>query len=259
MFGEERKSQILTDLIKRKSVSVKPLARRFGVAEETIRRDLNALEAQGVAIRTHGGAIISPQYQSQPEPDFGIREKINAAGKQAIGKLAATLVDDGDTLFIDGSSTCVHMAPHLVEKKHLTIVTNSVRLLLDLAPCEGFNLISTGGILRRHSLDFGGESAERSVLACSAGKAFVSSTGFDPKVGATSSMNHHATMQRLMMQRAKRPIYLCDHTKFGKVGYSLVSQIKDIDTMITDQLPPKEWVDILKENNVDLKVVQTDA
>ena len=153
MFNVERKNTIATWLLERGRVNVAALAEALGVTKETIRRDLNELEKEGVAQRTHGGAVLAKGHEdSFGDLRYGLRQRFNVPGKKAIGRAAAELVHPGDTIFLDASSTCMYMGEALCGKTGVTIITNSAYLVSQLGEEEGLTVISTGGQVRRESL-----------------------------------------------------------------------------------------------------------
>ena len=141
MFGIERRNRILSLLNEKKSIIVQDIASIFNVTEETIRRDLKELEKHDFLIRTHGGAILPDDIKA--EAPLEIREGININGKNNIGKAAARLIDDGDTIMLDASTSALYVAKHLKTKKGLTVITNAERIIIELAACDDITLIST--------------------------------------------------------------------------------------------------------------------
>jgi DeoR/GlpR family transcriptional regulator of sugar metabolism len=239
VFGIERRNHLLALLQEKKSITVQEAAARFQVTEETIRRDFRTMEAQDLLIRTHGGAILADDINT--EPSLEIRESINIKGKDAMGRQAASLVQDGNTLFLDASTSSLYVAKHLKEKKELTVITNAERIILELAKCDDITLISTGGFVRKKSLSCVGRAAENAILSYHADKVFFSSKGFSLQLGAIDSNEQEATIKKLMMQHSSEAIFLCDHTKFNKVGYIVTAQLSDISRLISDTPLPEDW------------------
>ena len=242
MFNVERKNTIATWLLERGRVNVAALAEALGVTKETIRRDLNELEKEGVAQRTHGGAVLAKGHEdSFGDLRYGLRQRFNVPGKKAIGRAAAELVHPGDTIFLDASSTCMYMGEALCGKTGVTIITNSAYLVSQLGEEEGLTVISTGGQVRRESLTLVGSLAQQSCLAYRANKAFISPKGFRPEAGAVNGNEQETAMQRCMIERAEQMILLCDHTKFTRRGHLTLAALPEIKTMITDTPLPRAW------------------
>lgn len=250
MFGVERRSLIMTILNEKRSASVNEIAAQFGVVEETIRRDLKELEAQGLLIRTHGGAVLSED--SSLEAPLEIREGINIAGKDSIALQAAALISDGDTIILDASTSSLFVAKHIKDKKGLTVITNAVKVILELAGCDNITVVSMGGVLRRSSLSCVGRAAENLLDNYHAGKLFFSCKGFSINRGLTDSNEQESDLRRKMIESSDKSIFLCDHTKFDMVGYVATAKLEDIDLMITDSDLPPEWASKMRESGVEV-------
>lgn len=150
MLAAERRSLILEKVHENKKVIVNELSREFKVSEETIRRDLEKLADDGHVIKSYGGAVINEK--SSIEIPFNIRWKANPRGKQKIAELICREIEDGDHIFLDASTTAVFIAKNIKQKKHLTIITNSIENLLELSDVSGWDIISTGGFLKAGSI-----------------------------------------------------------------------------------------------------------
>ena len=173
MLALERRNLILEKLQEEKRVVVSELSQLYNVSEETIRRDLDKLEKEGLATKSYGGAVINEDVGI--DLPFNIRKNQNVQGKQKMAEIAASMVNDGDHIFLDASTTAVFVAKALKEKERLTVVTNSMEILLELSDVSGWNIISTGGVMKEGYLAFlriGGDAladtvpdAVRAVLA----------------------------------------------------------------------------------------------
>ena len=236
--AKDRIHAITTQLVQERSVAVNALAQQFHTSRETIRRDLNELEQQGIAIRTHGGAVLADHVGGQFY--FRSRIEVNSPQKMKIGKFAARMVNDGDTIFLDASTTCLYLAKQLVDK-HVTVITNSVQILFELINFEHITLISTGGVIRPKEMDFHGAGAEANISNFYAQKVFFSTTGFDIDYGATSSFEVIARIQRIMIQNAANVVFLCDQSKFGKICYNRVADSEELNYIVTDGKLPDGW------------------
>lgn len=243
MFGVERRSKIMSVLYDKRSILVQEAAASFGVTEETVRRDLKALESQGLLSRTYGGAVLADD--TRIEAPLEIREGINIAGKDSIGRYAAGMVNDGDTILLDASTSSLYVAKHIKYKKNLTVITNAERIILELSNCDDMTLISTGGILRKKSLSYVGRAAENAISNYYANKLFFSCKGFSPKRELTDSNEQESEIRKTMIRCSNQVIFLCDHTKFDKVGYVNTAKLSDISTIITDAPLPDTWTEFL--------------
>jgi DeoR/GlpR family transcriptional regulator of sugar metabolism len=245
LFGVERRSRIMTLLNEKRSLLVPDLANMFNVTEETIRRDFKELEKKGVLIRTHGGAVLPDDVKF--EAPLEMREGINAEGKITIGKRAAEMVDDNDTIFLDASTAALYMARNIKNKKGLTVITNAERILMELSDVPDITLISTGGILRKNSLSCVGRYTENTIKNYFGNKLFFSCKGFSPKRGLTDSNEQESEVRKTMMKSVEKVIFLCDHTKFDKTGIVQTASIDDIDYLITDADLPVKWEDEVED------------
>lgn len=239
MFGVERQSRIMSILNEKKKVFVPETAGLFDVTEETIRRDLKKLEKQGLVVRTHGGAVLPDDINI--ETPLKVREGINISGKRAIGRLAADLIQSGDTIILDASTSSLHVAKHIKDKKNITVITNAERVIMELADCPDITLISTGGIIRSKSLSCVGRMAENAIGSFRADKVFLSSKGFSPMHGLTDSNEQESEIRKVMLKCSEMVVFLCDHTKFDKIGFAKTAVLGDIDVLITDIPLPEEW------------------
>lgn len=254
MFGVERRSKIMSLLYDKKSIMVQETAELFQVTEETIRRDLKALEIQGLLTRTHGGAVLADDLKS--EAPLEIREGINTGGKNSIGKRAATMIDDGDTIMLDASTSSLYVAKNIKDKKGLTVITNAERIIFELASTPGITLISTGGILRHNSLSYVGRAAENTISHYYANKLFFSCKGFSPKRGLTDSNEQESEIRKTMIKCSEKVIFLCDHTKYDKVGYVTTAKLDDVDVLITDSPFPDDWSEYFEESPVQVELTE---
>lgn len=247
MLGVERRNKILAMINEKKSITVQETAAVFNVTEETIRRDFKQLEKKGLLVRIHGGAVISDE--SKTEPSLEMREGINIPGKDAIGKKAAELIEDYDTIILDASTSALYVAKNIKNKKGLTVITNAERIIFELSSCEDIKLISSGGVLRNKSLSYVGKMAETVIKNYYANKLFFSCRGFLPKIGLTDSSEQESEIRRTMMECSDKVIFLCDHTKFNRVGYVNTAKLDDLDYIITDQDFPSEWDEYFEEES----------
>jgi len=155
LFLQERLDQIATLVREQGRVSVAELSERFGVTPVTVRNDLTTLEQQGLLVRTHGGAMVDPT--TGLEPAFALRQKLHAAEKERIGRAAAELVRDGDTIAFDASTTAWQVARHVKDRRELTVVTNGLYIALEFLHLPGVTVVMPGGTLRGASASLVGE------------------------------------------------------------------------------------------------------
>lgn len=250
MLAAERRNQILEILRREERVLVGPLAEQFDVSEETIRRDLANLEQLGLAAKCYGGATLT---ESRTAPPFKVRKKLNVEEKKTVAALVARMVNDGDFLMLDDSSTSYFILRALHGKKGLTIVTNSVETILELSgQHENWKVISTGGNLDQDVFAFFGRQAEETIRSFHVDKAIISCTGLDLDGQFTEAGIENANIKQAMMASAKETILAMDRHKFGRTAFLSVGHIQSVSAVVTDADPGREWREYLQEHGVKL-------
>lgn len=244
----------MTLLNELKSLSVQEMAVNLCVAEETIRRDLKELESLGLLIRTHGGAVLADD--SKTEVSLAHREGINVFGKDIIGKEAAAMVKDGDTIILDASTSALSVAKHLKDKQGLTVITNAEKVVFELAGQDEITVISTGGTLRHQSLSYVGRAAVEALSKYYANRVFFSCKGLTRNRGLTDSNEQEAEIRRTMIQNSEQVVFLCDYTKFGKVGYVNTVGLEAVDMILLDRPLPEEWQAEIAAKGIRAKVAE---
>jgi len=247
MLAIERRSQILSTIEAEKSVLVVELAKKYDVTEETIRRDLEKLEKEGFVKKTYGGAVLTENLSA--ELPYRIREKTNEAQKLIVAQKVFDLVEVGENIMLDASSTCVFIARKLKEKGKLTIITNSVEILLECADCENLNLIATGGTLRGSSLSLVGQAAVRSIGKFTADKAVISCKGLDFDKGIMESDISEAEIKKAMAENSKQLILAVDNSKFNRLSFVKSLAWQQVNTITADSAP-NEWSQFFKKNQI---------
>lgn len=252
MLAIERKSEILATLQKEKSVLVSELSQKYKVTEETIRRDLDKLEKEGYVKKTYGGAVL--RQKTNEEIPFKVREKTNISQKRRIAQTVASMVENGDSLMLDSSSTSLMVARNLKQAKDLTVITNSVEVLIELSRNKNVKVISTGGLLRESALSLGGSDAKRLLRKFNVDKAILSCKGIHMENGITESNEGEAEMKMTMRENAKETIWAIDGSKFDKVSFVNFNELREGDKIVTEQMPSEEWVRYLRDKKVRLYV-----
>lgn len=248
----QRREAILQLLTRQGTVQVTDLVQEFEVSAVTIRSDLSALEAQGLASRSHGGATLT----RTPPPEQSIRQKdaINHQQKERIGALAATLVEEGDNIIIDSGSTTISLARQLRAASGVTVMTNGLNIAWELADAPGVELILTGGLLRKQSLSIQGSQAEATLQAYNFDKLFLGVDGCDLQFGVTTHHEAEASLNHKMVERAKKIIVLTDASKFGRVSLHRIVQLDRVHTIITDASISPEYREGLQRLGIELLI-----
>lgn len=250
MLAIERRREILERLRLNGKVIVAELAKDFAVTEETIRRDLERLEQDGLASKTYGGAVA--KQTSALDLPYTIRESVNVAQKQKIAETVSHLIQDGERLMLDSSSTALYLLRKLKDKKDLTIITNSVKILIELADRSDWMVLSTGGGLKYGALSLNGSSAEKMIHSYHVDTAVCSCKGLDLELGVTDSNEQDRLIKQAMFASAERKILALDSEKFDKKSFVKVCGFEGLDWIVTDKAPSDVWIRFCSERGVHL-------
>ena len=255
-----RKADLAAYVAEIGQVTVANLAERFDVSPDTIRRDLDALDADGVLIRTHGGAI-SPHAIPRPDTGMDVRLRLQTLAKDQIGALAAELVEDGAALMINAGTTTLALARHLSEKRDLTIATNSLRIPTEINPLAFRDLYVFGGVVRLTAQATVGPVAFPSTpgadrdIRCDLALIAVGAVSADP--GYSTSNLGEAAMMSAMMDRSTRVAVLADSTKFGRRLFAQIATLGRADYLVTDAAPPHDLAEAFRDAGVEVLVAAT--
>jgi DeoR/GlpR family transcriptional regulator of sugar metabolism len=218
------------------SVTVAELGRRLGVAEMTIRRDLEILETAGVLQRFHGGArLVAP---SAFEPPMSVRERTNAAGKRAIATRVAAMVEDGETVIIDGGSTGIALAQALLARS-VTVCPLSLRVAWELTTSVTVDLLIPPGSVRRGELSLGGAETVEFLSRHHFDRYLLTASAFSVEAGFTEWNLGDAAVKRASIQAARRIVAAVDGTKFGRSAFVEICPVARPDVLVLDQLDPE--------------------
>lgn len=248
MLAIERRNKIFEKLQAERRVVVSELSQKYGVSEETIRRDLEKLENDGLAIKSYGGAVLNEN--ANLDLPFNVRKNRNVIGKQKIAELVCSLVKDGSTIMLDASSTDVYIARALKDKNNLTLITNSIEILVEFFDVPNVNVLSTGGTMRMGTLALVGHQTDKMLKSYHVEKTIISVKGLDLEVGLTDSDELHATNKGTMLKAAKEKILAVDSSKFGRKAFISVANLEDITTVITDEKPSEEWLQAFEDAGI---------
>ncbi len=231
MIAAERQRRIVQHVIRKGSAKVLELSAMLNVTQETIRRDLEKLEADNKLQRSHGGAIaIEPRFHVTP---FGEREVQYVEEKTLIAQRAMRLIVEGDTLLLDSGTTIAQLA-RILPDMPMTILTNSYHVILELAGKKAITVVAIGGMLDRPSMSYLGPSAEQILGNYFVDKAFFSCKGIDIHRGITEGNEHLSAFKRKMMEHSRMHYLLADHSKFNTKSLAVFAKVQDFDEIITD-------------------------
>ena len=252
-FTVSRRKKIIDRITETGEVLVTELSKEFEVSEVTIRNDLEYLETKKLLIRARGGAIHSEPYVGV---DQRVTEKtrIHIQEKIAIGKMAASLIKDGETIIIDSGSTTAEMVKNLGGVKHLNVITNALNIANSLLTFPNINIIIPGGYLRQNSLCLIGPLAEKNLRSFFVDKVFLSADGFDTKRGIFTPNIDEAHLNGIMIEIAKEVILVTDSSKFKRKSLAFICTIDKIKTVITDNGIPDDDKKRLEDAGIEVLI-----
>lgn len=259
MLAAERRNRILKLLTRKGSVTVTELSKLFGVVPITIRRDLEILEQEGKLVRTHGGAVVSSEpFLLKPLTD---KEILNHEIKARIGQVAATLVSDGETLFLDGGSTCIEVARALRadQNKRVTVVTNGLKVAMELSPCLHVTTILVGGVCAHHNYEAMGFETIEAFKRLRAHKYFMGIDAIIPGYGISDGDPHQVPLKLARIASAQEVIGVCDKSKLGRIAVAQVGPISLLSRLVMDGPVPESFKQHLAKEQVTLIEVDCES
>jgi DeoR family transcriptional regulator, fructose operon transcriptional repressor len=251
MPAQARRMQII-DLLGKSGtgvVSVTVLARQLGVSEMTIRRDLDWLEQRSVLTRVHGGAI---NYQKDEEKPFEGRLLQSNPQKTAIGLAAVQLIHDGERIILDAGTTAQQIAQNLSGCSGLTVITNNIHIVSDLAVNKEIEVIMLGGTLKHQEMCTVGPMVTQALGVLSVDKCFLSAAGFDANQGLTDQDMREVEIKQAMMRSAREVILVADSSKWGEVKLVRIAALNQIHKLVSDDLLSPEAITVLENTGVEV-------
>jgi DeoR/GlpR family transcriptional regulator of sugar metabolism len=259
MLQTERQAAIVRLLEQHHSVTVSHLCKELQVSDMTIRRDLREMETQGLLRRVHGGAVRVVRHSY--EPPYAVRETEQRQTKQQIGKKAAELIANGDSIAFDIGTTTLEVARALDGQRALTIVTSSLAIINELVSrfslVSDIQLVVTGGIMRARELSMIGHHAARLYQELHVDKAFIGVGGLSLEQGLTEYNLDDALVKRAIMATADQVIVVADGTKFNRVTFVSIAPLSEVDVVVTDRSADEQTVARLQDMGVELIFADT--
>ena len=251
---EERRERIVATIHENGRVRVSELSEEYDISEVTIRKDLEALEAEGHLKRVHGGAIgLNKLYVNM---DLSERYKTNSGAKKTLADLAATFIDDNDTIFMNAGTTLTYVLRAIRDKKNISIVTNSVQNATEAALYASFNVILLGGELDSKYQFTYGTDAERQLENYRAAKCILSVDGISADAGLTLYYSNEASLVRKMTEYSHKTIVVADSSKIGRGVFARITDAKKTDILVTNHSEKKKELQALEKLGV--KIFETE-
>lgn len=251
MLASERHREILSRLSSIGGVRVAQLASELSVTQETIRRDLEKLDAEGKLVRTHGGAMAVET--DRRELPLDVRETINLEQKRLLARRAVKEIAPGDVIALDASSTC-HELAKVIPDIPITVVTNALPIAMALLDRPAVRVIITGGILDRPSMSMVGPLAEQSLERFHVQKLFFSCRGLDLARGLSVTADEHAGIKRRMLDLCEKAYLLIDSSKFDVRSVEFFAPVDEMDMIITDDGSPSKTLGEIKSRGVAVEI-----
>lgn len=255
MLAEPRRRLLLELIASRGFATLDELVRLLGVSESTVRRDLEALDASGAVKRTHGGAVTSAELRSMPALED--RLATSASEKRAIGRAAAALIDDGDTVLLDGGTTTMEVARSLLGRP-VQVVTNSIPIASLFSGREQADVILIGGYVSPRTGVAMGPLAVEMMRDIRVRRAILGAGGIVAE-GVYNSNVLLVETERRMMACAQEVVIVADHTKFGRLSLSKLCDLDAIDAVVVDSAFPEAFRSPLDRADVSIHVAPAEA
>ena len=255
MLNKDRQNIIIDMLNQDKSVQIPDLAEKFNVSIATIRRDLRELEEQNLIKRIYGGAVLPEKPTLQP---YFPRANRHKEEKSLLGAVAASLVQEGETIVLDIGTTVLEVAKNIKNIQNLMVISNSLPILTELEPCSNIQLFSMGGQLNANMHALTGYIAEQTLNNFCVDKAFIGVAGISMEYGLTNFNQESAQLCAATIRRAKKSILVADSSKFGMTNFAVVGSLNCVDTVITDEGIPEKYKTYFESNGIELIIASKD-
>lgn len=251
MLSIERKLKIAELVNRDGGIKTSELSNLFNVSEMTILRDLSSLEQEGVLERVYGGAVKTKNPAN--ELPAIIRKHTNLAQKNLIAEKALKFISEGESIFLDASTTTLALAKKL-SGTHIgiTVITNGLDIINELKDNPLIKTICSGGELQTTTFSFIGPTSEDYLKNFFADKSFISASGLTLKSGITVENSIQASIKKIMITNSLQKIFLVDSSKFDNLALTRVCDLKEVDVIVTDKKPDEEYVRYFNEISIDL-------
>jgi DeoR family transcriptional regulator, aga operon transcriptional repressor len=249
----ERRNRILNLLHEHGRITVEALATRFATSPVTIRTDLATLEAAGELERTHGGALLK---RDDNDPPIHVKQSLHHAEKVRIARVAASLIQDGETVILDSGTTTAEIAKQIrkLDVRSINVITNALNVAALLMDAPHVRLIMPGGILRPESNSLSGHMAEAALSDLHADRLFLGADGVDPELGVMTPHLPEAQLNAKMIAISRQVIAVADSSKLKRRNISLIARVEQLHMLITDSGADRAVVAELEQRGVDVRL-----
>lgn len=248
-----RHEQIIALIKNSGFATVEEMARQFKVTPQTIRRDINFLDSEGYVSRYHGGAGLSVSTENVA---YRHRKELLLDEKQSIARAAAAMIEDNTSLFINIGTTTEHVAEALVnQNKKLRIITNNLNVAAIMSKKEDFEVIVAGGIVRSKDCGITGEAAVKFIKQFKVDVGIIGISGIDLDGTLLDFDFREVYVARTIIENSRKVFLVTDHSKFGRNAMVKLGHLREIDSLITDKAPPDQLMTVIRENDVNLKLI----
>jgi DeoR family transcriptional regulator of aga operon len=252
---QSRLTAILEALRESGAVSVESLSAKLAVSVVTVRRDLDQLERDGLLQRTHGGAVsIEPLFYEPFKNDRSFQAQLEklADEKRRIGRAAAALVEQGETIALTAGTTTTEVIRGLPPNRNITVVTNTVNIAMELSKRKDLEVFVTGGHLRGDWFSLVGPTAIQSLQQIMIHTLFIGADGIDGAWGTSCFSSDESDLNSAMVKLSRRRIAVVDHSKFGIIAGWRICQTADLDMLITDTGATDEMVEPFRHAGIEV-------
>jgi DeoR/GlpR family transcriptional regulator of sugar metabolism len=250
---QERMQEVLRMLETRDAVHVAELSKAFAVSEVTVRSDLSELARHGLVARVRGG--VRPIERGQSELGFDFRLRLEVERKRAIARAAAAMVDEGEAIALDSSTTAYYLALELGAKKELVVVTNGLLIAAALADAPGISVLVTGGMLRLQAMSLVGDLGADALRATRISKGFLGARGLSLDRGLMDLNPDEVRIKREMAGVCEQVICIADGTKWHRTALLPFVATEQVHAIVTDTSAPSEEVEAWRARNVEIVCV----
>jgi DeoR family transcriptional regulator of aga operon len=252
LLAEQRRRRILDLIEERGQITVRDLVEKFSISAVTARADLDSLSAEGMAVRSHGGAVR--RVEASQDYPLRLKKTLHHAEKARIGRAAAELIQNGETVILDSGTTTAEIARHLKMRRlqSVTVITHALNIASELLDASTLSVIMIGGLLRPVSGSFVGPQAETMLKEFHADRLFLAVDGFDMELGPSTPDLLEAQLNTLMMRVSKEVNVVADFSKLGRRSLSRIGPLSGVHRLITDTRAPAEFIEALRKSRIDV-------